>query len=302
METQGSTRRAMHGVLLVDKPPGMSSAEVVRRVKRLVRPARVGHLGTLDPFATGLLPILIGEATKLAQFLEHDDKRYEGLIALGAETDTLDCSGRIVARAPLPDLDRASLNTAAQLFAGEVSQVPPVYSAIKREGVPLYKLARRGANPPPPAPRTVRISELTLEAANSAHLRFAVVCSPGTYVRALARDIAAALGSAGHLAQLRRTRTAGFSITQAVPLEVVMEKAAELPRMLIGLREALPEMAELPADEVQARRLRNGDIAAFLELSRPESGRFKLVCNNELIAIAEATPEHGARLLRVFAP
>src|ERR1700726_3866187 len=120
----------MDGILLIDKPADIGSAEVVRRVKRFVKPAKVGHLGTLDPFATGLLPILIGEATKIARFLEHDDKHYGGIIALGAETDTLDCSGEVVRRAAVPELGAARLNEIAARFPGAFEQVPPLYFAI----------------------------------------------------------------------------------------------------------------------------------------------------------------------------
>src|SRR5258706_14829940 len=141
----------MDGVLLVDKPAGITSAEVVRRVKARVRPSKVGHLGTLDPFATGLLPILIGEATKIASFLEGGPKEYVGKIRLGIETDTLDPDGTITNQAVIPRFDDVSLDSLAREFIGEQQQVPPIFSAIKQRGVPLYRLARKGTAETPPA-------------------------------------------------------------------------------------------------------------------------------------------------------
>src|SRR5258707_15608587 len=149
----------MHGVIVIDNPSGPTSAEVVRLVKaRLGRHSRVGHLGTLDPFATGVLPILVGEGTKLAPFLHDGDKYYEGLIALGAETDTLDRTGEVIRTAAVPSFDAARLADIAAQFTGTVTQIPPVFSAIKRDGVPLYKLARRGDDVAPPPPREVEIA------------------------------------------------------------------------------------------------------------------------------------------------
>lgn len=292
----------MHGVLLIDKPPGTGSAEVVRSIKRLVKPRRAGHLGTLDPFATGLLPILIGEATKLAPFLERGDKQYEGIIALGAETDSYDRTGQIVATAPVPQLGRADIIAVARQFTGEVSQVPPVFSALKRDGVPLYKLARRGEPVEPPAPRTVRIQSLELELVDHEHLRCLLTCSPGTYVRTLARDLGRALGTMAYLAQLRRLTTAGFTVAQACKLEEVMEAPENLARRLIPMVEALEWMARVAVDELGERRLRHGDTSALIPLVGHLEGLFMVVRGPELIAIAQRSGQDGLRLLRVFVP
>ena len=163
----------MNAILLVDKPAGISSAEVVRRVKSRVKPARVGHLGTLDPFATGLLPIMIGEATKLAPFIDGGDKEYAGVIRLGVETDTLDRDGAEVRRAEVPTISAEQLAQVTAQFTGSIEQVPPVYSAIKRAGVPLYRLARRGEEVAPPEKRTVEIKrlDLTCEAPDAISIR-----------------------------------------------------------------------------------------------------------------------------------
>src|SRR6266851_5510328 len=169
----------MDGVIIIDKPAGPTSAEVVRLVKaRLGRKVRVGHLGTLDPFATGVLPILVGEGTKLAPFLQETEKEYAGVIAIGAETDTLDPTGVIVRTAVIPALDAARLNAITACFIGTIQQTPPVFSAIKRAGVPLYKLARRGDAVEPPTRRTVEIKRLELTVEGTDRLRFTVACSP----------------------------------------------------------------------------------------------------------------------------
>jgi tRNA pseudouridine55 synthase len=291
----------MDGILLIDKPAGMGSAEVVRRVKRFVKPAKVGHLGTLDPFATGLLPILIGEATKIAQFLEHHEKHYEGVIALGAQTDTLDPTGQVTSTAPVPAFDQARLDEVAQRFTGEFEQIPPVYSAIKRAGVPLYKLARKGMEPQPPAPRMVQVGHLQLRADAPQRLRFSLRCATGMYVRSLARDIGAALGTVGYLAELRRVGTGGFSIEQAIALDEALsalQDGREPP--LIGLNQALADMPAVEADHNLARRLRNGDASALLSMVRMGQGPVKVVCGGALVAIAQFGPDRRLNLARVF--
>jgi tRNA pseudouridine55 synthase len=291
----------VNGVLLIDKPAGFGSAEVVRRVKRFVKPAKVGHLGTLDPFATGLLPILIGEATKIAQFLEHHDKRYEGVIALGTQTDTLDPTGEVIGTAAVPPLDQRILDGIAQRFTGEFEQVPPVYSAIKRAGVPLYKLARKGMEPSPPEPRTVMVQGLNLRAEDAGHIRFALQCATGMYVRALARDLGIALATVAHLAQLRRTGTGGFSIEQAIPLDQVLINLEQGQRpALIDLNQALADMSQIEVNQAVARRVRNGDASALLSMVKLGQGPFKVLCDGALVAIAQFGSDGKLGLARVF--
>jgi tRNA pseudouridine55 synthase len=290
----------MNGVLLIDKPAGIASAAVVRRVKALVKPARVGHLGTLDPIATGVLPILIGEATKLAPFLEGGSKEYAGLIRLGAETDTLDREGTVVREAPLPALDAGRLREVAARFTGKFEQLPPVFSAIKRGGVPLYKLARRGDAPAPPPPRIVEVARLTLEAVDSTSIGFDLECSPGTYVRSLARDIGVALGSAAHLHELRRIRNGPFHVRDALALEDGLRRLGEGEAGLIGLREAIASMPEAEVGDAARERIRNGDSRALDHLAPAGAALFKVVHRNELIAVARATSRTTAQLLRGF--
>ena len=293
----------MNAIVLVDKPAGISSADVVRQIKSRVKPARVGHLGTLDPFATGLLPIMIGEATKLAPFIDGGDKTYAGLIRLGTETDTLDRDGAIVSTAEVPALSPQKIAEVAARFTGVIDQVPPVYSAIKRAGVPLYKLARRGENVEPPEIRRVEIKHLELALDGSDALRFVAVCSPGTYARALARDIGVALGTVAHLEELRRTRNGTFSLAEASPLSdvlVALDSGAPIVN-LSTLRAALPDTPELTVDARIEARLRNGDSRALDSLAPAGAELFKVISENgDLIAIARTSSRVTAIIERIF--
>ena len=292
----------MNAILLVDKPAGISSAEVVRRVKSRVKPARVGHLGTLDPFATGLLPIMIGEATKLAPFIDGGDKTYAGLIRLGVETDTLDRDGEVVGRAEVPVISTEKIAEVVAQFTGAIEQVPPVFSAIKRAGVPLYRLARRGDDVPPPEKRNVEIKRIDLKREAPDAIRFVATCSPGTYARALARDIGVALGTVAHLEELRRTRNGAFSIDDAMPLADVLAALDSGTRSrAIGLRDALVGMPELAVDAAAEKRLRNGDSRALDSMVPPGGPLFKVIsASGELIAVARATSRVTAIVERIF--
>ena len=294
----------MNAVIVIDKPAGITSAEVVRRIKRSVKPARVGHLGTLDPFATGVLPILLGEATKLAPFLEGGDKRYAGLIKLGVETDTLDPDGSVVRTAPVPPLNPPCVAAIERQFSGRLSQVPPVFSAIKRAGVPLYRLARTGVDVPPPPPRKIEIKFLKLETASRDTLRFELGCSAGTYVRSLARDIGVALQSAAHLAELRRLQSGVFSLPAAAPLEQVlaaMDTQDLASIQLIAPSDALGHLPRVVVDEAQERRLRNGDSSALDSVAPAGAEIFRVVqSSGDLIAIARATSRVTAVIERIF--
>jgi tRNA pseudouridine55 synthase len=306
----------MHGIIVIDKPAGPTSADVVRQVKWRVKPARVGHLGTLDPFATGVLPILVGEGTKLAPFLHDGDKYYEGLIALGAETDTLDRTGEVIRTAAVPPFDAMRLADIAAQFTGTVTQIPPVFSAIKRDGVPLYKLARRGDDVAPPPPREVEIAHLELTAESADSIRFSLVCSPGTYMRSLARDIGVALDSAAHLAELQRIRSGFFAIENSRPLAAVLDALDNREDIhLIGLRDAVPNLSEVEVSGDIVKRLRNGDSRAldglvpqrerdvqslYSDASPRTSKFFKVIADDRLLAIAEATSRVTAVIARVF--
>jgi tRNA pseudouridine55 synthase len=216
--------RDIHGILLLDKPAGLSSNQAVQKVRWLFQARKAGHTGTLDPFATGLLPICLGEASKTAAFMLDADKTYEARARLGVATDTGDLEGAVSREAPVPDLGDAAIDAVLERFRGTLEQVPPMYSALKHEGQPLYKLAREGKQVER-EPRRVTIFELERLAWKSPDLAFRVRCSKGTYVRTLAEDIAAALGSCAHLRELRRTASGAFA-GGMVTLGELEEKAA----------------------------------------------------------------------------
>ena len=278
---------------------------MVRRVKARVKPDRVGHLGTLDPFATGVLPIMIGEATKLAPFIDAGDKEYAGLIRLGVETDTLDRDGATVRTLEVPAITAEKLAEVAAQFRGQIEQVPPVFSAIKRGGVPLYRMARRGDAVEPPEVRRVEIKRLELTLAGADAIRFVATCSPGTYARSLARDIGLALGTVAHLDELRRIRNGSFAIDDALSLPEVLAalESGNSTLRTISLCDALPMLAEVRVDEHTEERLRNGDSSALDSLNAVFSGCFKVISHDgELIAVAKATSRVTATIERIFNP
>lgn len=211
----------MHGVLVLDKPPGMSSAAAVDHVKRALGATRAGHGGTLDPIATGVLPVCLDAATKLAPYLLADDKAYEAEGWLGVETDTLDRSGAVVRESPV-HVTEAAMRAAIAKRTGEQQQVPPMFSAIKQGGVRLYERARAGEDVERAA-RAIRIDRLELLELAPPRFRIAIACSKGTYVRSLVADLGADVGCGAHLTALRRTASGRFTLAQAVPLERVTE-------------------------------------------------------------------------------
>lgn len=243
----------MNGILIVDKPEGITSAEVVRRVRRLCR-VKVGHLGTLDPFASGLLPVCLGEATKIARFLSDANKTYEGFIRLGLTTNTGDRTGDITDTRPLPLFGPDELASVKERFIGEYRQVPPMYSALKRGGVPLYRLARKGVEVERES-RVVRIHSLQLWQTLPDRLRFQVTCSKGTYVRVLAQDIGKALKTVAYLDELRRTRFGPFDLSQAVHLDAWHPKAAD---GFFSLRQALAHLPSVKVDGPSVAAVRRG--------------------------------------------
>jgi tRNA pseudouridine55 synthase len=292
------------GLLLVDKPEGMTSAGVIRALKPRLGRTKVGHLGTLDPFASGLLPLCLGEATKVARYLLLERKAYEGTIRLGTATDTLDRTGRPVEEAPVPALDEAAAAAAAARFTGRQLQVPPMYSALKRDGVPLYKLARRGIDVER-APREIEVARLELRLAGPDRLEFSVACSKGTYVRVLAADLGRALGTVAHLERLRRTAVGHFRVEDAHCPDAVAA-SPEVPLALVGVREALAEYAAFPASSDCLARLRRGQQGSLRELPRPRrTGETALVLDDAggVAAVIEAAGDAPAwRLVRLLGP
>jgi tRNA pseudouridine55 synthase len=297
----GRERPGPAGFLVVDKPRGWTSHDAVEAARRWLGTRRVGHLGTLDPLATGVLPLAVREATKLAPFLQGGDKRYAGTVRLGEETDTFDAEGRTLRRFDGVLPSEAEVEAALARFRGETLQLPPMFSAAKRRGVPLHRLARQG-RVVERAPKRVRIDRLVLRKYAPPDLDFEIECSAGTYVRALAHDLGAALGCGAHLLGLRRTRSGPFSIEQALGesrLALAAERG-ELDALLVPALNALGLPAlRLSADE--AHRVRHGgELAAPEPPLVPGSRLAALDPAGELVAILEVRPGRRLRPLRVL--
>ena len=263
MMTQPKTKSIVSGVLLIDKPQGMTSQQVVSKVKYLLKSdvhdsKKAGHTGTLDPMATGLLPICLGEATKFSHYQLDAIKSYQAIIKLGEQTDTGDAEGQIIATIPVPNVTQAMLQSVTEQFLGEIMQVPPMYSALKKDGKKLYELAREGIEVERAA-RPLTIYELSLTPLSAQQLQLTVTCSKGTYVRVLAEDIAKALGTVGHLTALRRIQTGDFEIADAIPLAdfAALDIAARFDKLL-AVDACVHSLPSLVLDDSQSKRIRQG--------------------------------------------
>ena len=233
----------MEGILLVDKPTDHTSHDVVARLRGKLRMKRVGHAGTLDPMATGLLIILVGKATRVSQYLMSLDKEYEGTIELGKVTDTQDAEGEVLESIPVPAFSEADILAAVKSFLGDQYQTPPMYSAVKIDGVPLYKSARKGEEVER-EPRFIRVMSWEITRFSLPRLDFRLRCTKGTYVRTLAHDLGRKLGCGAHLAALRRTASDKFHISQALTLDQINALSLpEIEKRLIAPRDAVPSIA-----------------------------------------------------------
>jgi tRNA pseudouridine55 synthase len=235
--------KELEGVLLVDKPPGITSHDVVYRLRRKLQMKRIGHAGTLDPMATGLLIMLIGKATRISQYLISLDKAYEGEVTLGVTTNSQDAEGEVMETRPVPALTEADVRAAMKAFLGDQYQTPPMFSAVKIEGVPLYKLARKGEEVER-EPRFIRVASFELTGFQPPRLAFRLACTKGTYVRTIAHDLGQKLGCGGHLSALRRTGSGQFTIEQCTPLdEIEALPLAEIEKRLLPVHQAAPSVA-----------------------------------------------------------
>jgi tRNA pseudouridine55 synthase len=245
------------GAVLLDKPVGISSNRALQDVRKLYKAKKAGHAGTLDPLASGLLVVLFGEATKFAGPFLEDDKEYVATLKLGEKTSTGDAEGEVIERLPVA-ADEKQIHEQLRRFTGEIDQVPPMYSALKRDGVPLYQLARRGETVVRP-PRRVSISALELLRFADPLVEIRVRCSKGTYVRTLGEDIGAALGTVAHLAALRRTASGRFSIENALTPQALSElDAVQRQQRLLPLASLLAGLPRADLDAPAAARFRNG--------------------------------------------
>ena len=249
----------MDGVLLIHKPAGCTSHDVCQRVKRKLKAVKVGHTGTLDPMATGVLPLCINSATRLVQFLMFGEKEYAGCMRLGLETDTQDIEGAVLSTCDASAIEPRAIEEACAAFRGDILQLPPMYSALKRDGVPLYRLAREGKTVEREL-RRVTIYALDVLACEPPDVAFRVVCSHGAYMRTLCHDIGQRLACGAVLSQLERVRTGGFHVRDALPLDALELLSVEdiCRDHLIGLGDALRGLPEVVVDDEMAVRLRNG--------------------------------------------
>lgn len=289
----------MNGVLVIDKPKGMTSHDVVASVKRRLRASKVGHLGTLDPNATGVLPLVINRATKLASFLGGDDKAYTATMRLGVETDTYDVEGKVIATSSTEALTGDGVERVLKGFVGSIEQVPPMFSAVKRKGTPLYKLARKGVTverePKVIVIRSIEVVDITLP-----DVVFNVECSRGTYIRTLCHDVGRALSCGGHLAELRRTLSGAFTIEEAIALDAGLET---MRKAVIPVEEALSRLYKeiILSPEAAGRVLRGASmigVEGARDLAQGEIVRLK--SDAALLALAQYGNDGIFKILKHF--
>lgn len=287
---------AASGIIIVNKPAGKTSRWVTTRVGRLLKEKKAGHLGTLDPIATGVLPVVLGRATRLIRFLESDEKIYQGTIRLGQATDTQDAVGEVVEEGDWRGIDPAAVTAVVSLFQGEILQVPPMHSAVKKDGKPLYKLARQGIEVRRD-PRRVKVYSLIVESIALPDVRLRARCAPGTYMRTLANDIGKKLGCGAHLKSLVRLASGPFSIGRAVDLEGLDQEAAT--NSLIPMAECLPHFPAVQISESQARMVRDGVSLSGDAVGQAVPGRrYRLLRDERLVAVAAGIDRKGSVVLR----
>ncbi len=289
----------VHGIVLFDKPLGWSSNMAVQKLKRLFGAAKAGHTGTLDPLATGMLPICLGEATKVAGLLLGERKAYRALLRLGATTTTADAEGAVIARAPVPALDAALLRATLDRFVGRITQVPPVYSAIKRDGVPLYERARRGEDVAPPPPREVTIERIDLLGFDADTVDIEVHCGSGTYIRSLAVDLGAALGCGAHLGALRRLWVEPFVDAPMVDFDALSASPEARAAALQPIESAIAGLPRIDLDFHRTGKVHHGNAVEAGE------GDWTGACRlhdhaGRILALAERRADGRVQPTRVF--
>lgn len=288
---------SVDGILVLDKPPGRTSRWATNKVSRLLRQKKAGHLGTLDPNATGVLPVVLGKATRLIKFIEGEDKQYRGVVRLGVATDSQDAAGEVIAEKDPSGVTEDAVREALRAFEGEIEQVPPMHSAVKKDGKPLYKLARQGVTVER-EPRRVTVHEIDLLSFNPPDLEIGVTCSPGTYLRTIAHDLGQALGVGAHLHSLVRTRSGAFRIEDALSLDGLGQEAALAA--LIPLSRCLPSFPEIRIDRAQAGLVMDG-VPLLIDEDGPEVHpglRYRLLYGERLAAVASAALHNETIVLK----
>jgi tRNA pseudouridine55 synthase len=296
-------RRAVDGILLLDKPEGLTSNEALQKVRNLFKAEKAGHTGALDPLATGVLPICLGEATKVAGLLLGNDKAYETVAALGSTTDTDDADGQTLLSRPVADYSDERIQQVLSAFIGDILQVPPIYSALKQGGEPLYVKARRGETLDLPA-RPVHIKSITLLDRTASTLRLSVVCGSGTYIRSLVRDIGEQLGCGAHVASLRRTWVQPFEGSRLWTLDELRELAEQgleaLDAQLMPVETGLSSLPKVHLDSDQARRIGMGQK---IQLPKPEAAESLVQLRDQdgrCLGLAAMDEEGRLKVQRLF--
>ncbi|ANF56069.1 tRNA pseudouridine(55) synthase TruB [Halotalea alkalilenta] len=284
--------RPVDGVLLLDKPKGLSSNRALQRARGIFQAAKAGHTGTLDPMATGLLPICFGEATKFSSFALDADKRYLARVQLGITTDSGDAEGVVLEERPVPALDEAGIECVLARFRGEIEQIPPMFSALKHQGRPLYELAREGREIER-APRRVTIYHMRLVSldADAGWFDLEVDCSKGTYIRTLGMDIGAALGCGAHLSALRRLRTGPFEASAMVGLDALEALGEERDVRLLPVDALIAHLPRLETDEPTALLLNQGRRIRCATGSHAPGTMARLYCDERLLGLVTVTEE-----------
>lgn len=303
-------QRGLDGIVLIDKEEGETSFDVVRDVRRILGEKKVGHAGTLDPFATGLLVILIGQGTKLFPYLTGVDKEYEAVLRLGSETDTLDLTGRVVCTREVSPLDPEFIRTQASELVGEIEQVPPAFSAVRCNGKRAYELARKGICAEL-GKRMVRVHRLEISSIHLPDVALTVQCSKGTYVRSLGAELGKRLGPGGHLVSLRRTSSGPFRVSDAITLSKLAAPTGTLRSRIIPLRNSLPHMKEVGVSKGTGEMIQKGlpparwSTEVLSGLRDAFDGPVKLTQEGRLVAILKMSPHSTAgagclEVMRVF--
>jgi len=294
--------RPLDGILLLDKPAGMSSNQALQRVRHLFRAEKAGHTGSLDPLATGLLPVCFGEATKVAGYLLGSDKAYEVEARLGATTDTDDADGTVLREREVPLLERARVEAELSKFVGRISQRPPIYSALKQGGEPLYAKARRGEAIEVPE-REVEVRRIELCALGADTLRLHVECGTGTYIRSIVRDLGEALGCGAHVTALRRSWVAPFRAPSMLTIEALRTLGADgdaaLEARLLPVSAGFEDWSRVELDAAQARHLGQGQ-AVSVPAGTPLGAVFATGPGGRPLGIAEVHPGDLLRARRLF--
>lgn len=292
-------KNKLHGVILLDKPTGKTSNAVLQRIKWLLNAKKAGHTGSLDPLATGLLPLCFGQATKVSEYLLNSHKKYTTVLKLGEVTDTLDSEGEVTSVKPV-DVSDDKLEAALKQFRGDIKQVPPMYSALKKDGQPLYKLARKGEVIDRPA-RDMTVHSLEARRIDDRHIELKVHCSSGFYIRSLCHDLGQVLGCGAHVVELRRTDIKALTVEQALTMEQLESdiENGKLDEFMLPIETLIEHMPKIEISDAQATSMLQGRVTSAEGLKTAELTRFYRT-NGELFGLGEVSETGSIKAQKTF--